>query len=144
MRYGLSRIGCVKLASVIAVLAITQGTATPAKAQWGYAPPLGYPVAVAPAPVYAYRPVTVFGGPAFGYVQPAAYTPPVIMPQLYASYSNPALYGPSPVLVQDRAHYGLFGGVVHNYNTWGPGYNHLHVHTRDGWLGHTDRVRYHY
>jgi hypothetical protein len=141
MRHGVLRINGMKSAFVIAVLAIVHGNATPVQAQYA---PFGYPAPAMGAPVYAYRPVTVFGGPAFAYPAPVPYAAPVIVPQAYATYSNPAVYGPGPGFVRDRVHVGVLGGVVHNYDVRGPGYNHLHLHTRDGWLGHYDRVRYHY
>jgi hypothetical protein len=147
MRHGFSQMNCAKSAFVMALVLIVHGSATQVQAQ--YAPPFGYPAPVVAAPVYAYRPVTVFGGPAFAYPVPVAYTAPVMVPQAYVTYSNPAVYGPTaygpgPAIVRDRVHVGLFGGVVHNYDVRGPGYNHLHLHARDGWLGHYDRVRYHY
>ncbi|MDB5389963.1 MAG: hypothetical protein JWM11_5609 [Planctomycetaceae bacterium] len=147
MRYGFTRIGWAKSAMAVAGLALLFGNATQAHAQWGYVQPLGY--AVPGAPVYAYRPVAVFQVPVMGYVSPMAYASPVaypqpvVVPQPYVAYSNPAIYAPAPVAVRDRVHYGTFGGRVENYNVWGPG-GHTHVHARDGWLGHHDRVRYHY
>lgn len=156
MRHGFSQLNFLKSACVIAALAIVQGNATLVQAQGrpvaplgypvpqGYAVPIGYPAPVVVAPVYAYYPVTMFGRPVVAYPAPVVYTPPVIVPQAYVTYSNPVVYGPSPAVVRDRVHVGLLGGVVHNYDVRGPGSNYWHLHSRDGWLGHYDRVRYHY
>lgn len=143
MRYGCSRIGLSKSVLIIAGVAILVGHATQAHAQWAYAPPLGYAVPVAPVPVYAYRPVGVYTPVVTAYAPPVVYTQPVIVQQSYVAYSNPAIYAPAPAVVRDRVHYGALGGRVENYNVRGPGHSHLHLHSRDGWLGYHERVRYH-
>jgi hypothetical protein len=145
MRNGFSRIGWTNSALVIAGVVCLFGNATQAQAQWGYAPPYGYAVPTAPVYGYGYgyQQAAYYAPPMAGYVSPIGYAAPVVA-QPYVAYSNPGIYAPAPAAIHDRVHYGAFGGRVENYNTWGPGYSHLHVHTRDGLFGHHDRVRYHY
>jgi len=102
---------------------------TPAHAQVFYAPSDEYIVPVA-TPVYAYRPVTVFSAPAVMVARAPVYVSPVIVTQPYVTYSNPVVFAPGPRVSRDRIHTGAYGAQVYDHRSRGPGYGHVHTHSR--------------
>lgn len=130
-------VGMMVICSVVAL------SSSAAQAQWVYAPPVGYAVPVATR-VYTYRPVEVFSVPrVVAPIPVTVYSPAVVVPQAYVTYSNPVVVAPvAPRVSRERYHTGLFGGQVYDYRARGNGYGHMHVHTRDGWLGYHERGYY--